>query len=164
MEDTSTLIDTVATAAARLAVILLGLSAGAMLAEGAVLVPYWRALPPDGFVKWYGDNAALLLRFYGPLEIASGLAAIVAAVLYGVRRRAGRRLLTVAAVLSVAVLAAFPLYFQEVNASFAEATISLDRVGGELARWGRWHWLRTVIGIAAFAAAVIGAEEANRRA
>ena len=33
-----------------LAAVALGLSAGAMLAEGAVMVPYWRSLPPDAFL------------------------------------------------------------------------------------------------------------------
>jgi hypothetical protein len=57
----------ITTYAALLATIALGLSAGALLAEGAVLVPFWRSLQPESFLAWYRENAALLLRFFGPL-------------------------------------------------------------------------------------------------
>ena len=46
-----------------LAVIALGLMAGALLAEAAILVPFWRALPAASFLKWYREHGALLLRF-----------------------------------------------------------------------------------------------------
>ena len=56
-------------AAGVLATLGLGVAAGAMLAEGAVLVPWWRSMPPEAFLRWYADNARRLLEFYGPLEI-----------------------------------------------------------------------------------------------
>src|SRR6267378_2029146 len=52
-----------------LAAVALGLAAGATLAEGAVLVPFWRSLDPEAFLAWYRRYAALLLRFFGPLEV-----------------------------------------------------------------------------------------------
>ena len=54
-----------------LAVLLLGVTAGAMLAEAAILVPYWRSLAPADFFDWYAAHASLLVDFYSPLEIAS---------------------------------------------------------------------------------------------
>ena len=39
-----------------LGVVLLGVTAGAMLAEAAVLVPYWRSLAPVDFFDWYSAN------------------------------------------------------------------------------------------------------------
>jgi hypothetical protein len=149
-------LDSITTAVALLAVIALGLAAGAMLAEGAVLVPYWRSLPPESFLAWYADNAARLFDFFGPLEIASTILAVAAAVLYLLRRRRGGAPLAASALLAVAVLASFPLYFQEVNASFEARTIAVARVPEELARWAAWHCVRTAIGIAAFAAALLG--------
>ena len=56
-----------------LAVVSLGLSAGALLAEASVLVPFWRAQNPEAFLSWYRQHSGLLLRFFGPLEVASGL-------------------------------------------------------------------------------------------
>lgn len=142
-------------AIALLAVVALGLSAGAMLAEGAVLVPFWRALPADAFLRWYADNASLLLDFYAPLEIIALALAAAAAALPQVRRQADARWLVAAALLALAVLLPFPFYFQRVNASFAAGSIALERVGTELARWAAVHWLRTGLGIAAFAAALV---------
>jgi len=48
------------------------------------------------------------------------------------------------------------LSVQPVNASFAAATIALDQVATELGRWATWHWVRTAIGVGAFALAVLG--------
>jgi len=48
------------------------------------------------------------------------------------------------------VLAAFPLYFERVNGSFAAGTIAPVRVPEELRRWSSWHWVRTIIATAAF--------------
>lgn len=145
---------------AMVAAVALGLSAGAMLAEGALLVPYWRALPPDAFLRWYAGNAARLLAFFGSLEIAATVLTLTAAVLCGVRRAAGIGSLVIAAALALAVLLPFPIYFRDVNASFAGATIAPDQVGEELARWAAWHWLRTVLGIGAFVAAVLAVRRA----
>jgi hypothetical protein len=137
------------------AVMALGIATGAMLAEATVLVPYWRSLPADGFLAWYRANASRLFDFFGPLEIASCVLTATAAALYRVRRREGHALLATAALLAVAVLVAYPLYFQTVNASFEEGSIPLDRVAAELGRWAAWHWLRTAVGAAAFVAALL---------
>jgi hypothetical protein len=137
-------------AAAYLATLGLGLAAGAVLAEGAVLVPWWRAQPPEAFLAWYAAHASLLFAFFGTLEMVSAVLAIAAAVL--VRSR----FFVAAALLTVGVLAVFPLYFQAVNASFEHATIAPADVPAALARWASWHWLRTGMAVAAFAAAVLG--------
>ena len=55
-----------------LAVLGLGLSAGALLAEAGVLVPFWQAQKPEAFLDWYRENASRLLGFFGPLEAAGG--------------------------------------------------------------------------------------------
>ena len=141
-----------------LATLALGIAAGAMLAEGAVLVPWWRSMPPESFLRWYADNARRLFEFYGPLEIVSATLTLLAAVLHA----PGRRWFIGAALLSLAVLAAFPIYFRDVNASFETGGVGIDRVAGELGRWAAWHWGRTMFGIVAFALALMGAGERGR--
>ena len=133
-----------------LAVVALGVSAGALIAEGAVLVPFWRSLSPESFLAWYREHAGLLLRFFGPLEIAASVLALCALGSNWVVPRAGTTSLFVSALLAVAVLAAFPLYFQRVNARFAAGAIERERVPGELHRWSRWHWARTALALGAF--------------
>jgi hypothetical protein len=139
-----------------LATLVLGLAAGAVLAEGAVLVPWWRSQPPESFLAWYAANASRLFGFFGTLEMVAGVLVIVAAVL--VRSPS----FVAAALLTVGVLAVFPLYFQDVNASFEKATIAPADVPAELARWAEWHWTRTALAIAAFAAAVLGVRARGR--
>jgi hypothetical protein len=142
-----------------LATLALGVAAGAMLAEGAVLVPWWRSMPPEGFLRWYADNARRLLEFYGPLEIVSATLTLLAAVVH----RPARRWFVGAALLALAVLASFPIYFRDVNASFETGAIGVDRLPAELGRWAAWHWGRTMLGLLAFALALLGVRADERR-
>jgi len=120
-----------------------------------VLVPYWQSLKPPEFLSWYRQYASLLFKFFAPLEIIASVSAIAAATARWLVDPEGVRLLAIAAVFAFAVVAAFPLYFQRVNASFAAGTIPDDRVPAELARWARWHQGRTVLGVAAFVVATV---------
>ncbi len=136
------------------ATMVLGISAGAMLAEGAVLVPYWRSLPADDVLRWFAANEPRLVAFYGPLETAAVGCTMAAALLYAVRGRRGAGWLAIALLLAVGVLALYPLYFRAVNARFVAGTIERTEVAAELARWSSWQWLRVSVGVGAFAAAV----------
>lgn len=137
----------------------LGLAAGALLAQAAVLVPWWRSLEPVAFLDWYAAHSGLLFRFFAPLEIVAALLAIAAAALerWPLRGESGFQL--AAALLAVAVLGAFPLYFAEVNASFTSGSTPHDAVADELTRWAAWHWARTVLEGAAFGAALLRMRE-----
>lgn len=142
------------------AAVALGLAAGALLTEGAVLVPWWQSLPPEAFLDWYATNAARLFNFFGVVEIAASVLAVAAAALYRFHRGGGG-LFVAAAGLAVAVLSFFPLYFEQVNADFAAGTVELEAVAGELALWAAWHWARTIVGVAAFVAALLAVRAAG---
>jgi hypothetical protein len=146
--------EAIMSAFALLAAVALGLTAGALLAEGAILVPFWRSLQPASFLSWYKEYAALLQKFFGLLEVAAAVLTIAAATMNWGSQGVGSRLLVVSALLAVAVLGVFPLYFQRVNAGFAAGAIAADRVTEELRRWSSWHWLRTIMATAAFISAV----------
>ncbi len=144
---------------ALMAAVALGLTTGALLAEGAVLVPFWRSLPAENFLSWYRLHAVLLQKFFGPLEVAAAILTAVAAALSRIRADRRSLILVMATLFAVAVLAVFPIYFQRVNASFAAGTIATDQVAEELRRWSRWHWFRTIMAMAGFVfslAALIG--------
>jgi hypothetical protein len=144
------------------AVITLGLSAGAMLAEATLLVPYWRSLPASDFLRWFAENEPRLTAFYGPLEVAAAVLALVAGGACALRRHRGSRPLALAAFLAVGVLAMYPLYFEDVNASFVAGTIDAAAVASELARWSAWQWVRVATGIAAFVVASSALVDAAR--
>jgi hypothetical protein len=139
-----------------LAVLLLGLAAGALLAEACVLVVMWRSQDPASFLSWYREHADLLLKFFGPLEVASTVAILAATGLTLAGGSSGTKFYIVSTALNLAVLASFPLYFKNANASFATGSIPVSRVPTELARWSKWHWARTGLAITAFLLAVIG--------
>ena len=138
-----------------LTMLVLGVSAGSLVTEGAVLVPMWRAQRPEAFLAWYRQHAALLLKFFGPLEVVAAVLAILSLGAHWVGSPGVPRLPALAAGLCVAVLVLFPLYFRRVNAGFESGATAPDRVPAELARWARWHWLRTAIALGAFAAALL---------
>jgi len=110
-------------------------------------------MAPEAFLAWYKQHAALLQNFFGPLEVAAAVLTLIAAGLHW--GRPGGELFAAAALLTVAVLAVFPLYFQRANTSFARGTIAAANVARELQRWAAWHWSRTVLAIAAFACALL---------
>jgi hypothetical protein len=142
--------------AALAAVVALGLSAGAMLTEAVVLVSYWRSLAPQDFLSWFHDNDARLVAFFGPLQVASVVLTAGAAGLSAWAAPDRRTLfLGAAALLALAALALYPLYFREANASFATATVRPDDLPRALAGWAAWHWLRTAIGVGAFVAGLL---------
>jgi hypothetical protein len=138
-----------------LGVLLLGVTAGAMLTEATILLPYWQSLAPTDFFDWYAANASLLVDFYSPLEIASAIIALVTAALHSMQSRPGGRLWWLAAILSLLVIASFFLYFKDANADFSSRSISEDGLPAALATWGTWQWGRVGVGCAAFVASAL---------
>jgi hypothetical protein len=137
----------------------LGIFAGAMLTEGGVLVPFWRALAPEEFLRWYAANAQRLLAFFSPLTTTAGVLALVAVVGSLVEQHPGRWWAVLTLVLMLGIIATFFVYFEAVNTRFATAAIPPDAVPAELARWAAWHHARTVASVVAFGAALLAARQ-----
>lgn len=135
------------------ATVVLGLLAGALLTEGAILVPYWRRMEPDDFLRLHGTMGPSLFRYFAPLTIAGVmLPASSGAISVAVEEMSFGRI--AAAILCLCALAIYFAYFKRVNAKFAEHTISAAELPAELRRWALWHSVRTVIVLAAFACSV----------
>lgn len=128
--------------------------AGAMLTEGLVLVPYWRSLTTDRFYAWYGENHQRLVGFFGPLTWVAATAALVSALTSLWLAHPSTPHTVAAAMLSLVAVALFALYFQRANASFAGASLPAEVLRKELARWARWHWVRSGVSLGALAAAL----------
>ena len=135
----------------------LGALVGAMLAEGALLVPYWRSLPAPAFFAWYAANDKRLLAFFAPLTMVTVLCTSAAAVAALAAGHPGRWLAALGVALVATAAAMFPLYFQGVNARFSAAAIAADDLPAALASWTTWHHVREVITVAALIAVLCAA-------
>jgi hypothetical protein len=144
-----------------LAAASLGIFAGAMLTEAGVLVTFWRSLAPAEFLRWYAANAQRLLAYFSPVTSVSAVLAILAAVASFWQGHPGRWYALAAAGLAVVIVASFFVYFERANASFAAATIALDAVPAELARWSAWHNARTVLSLVALAASLLAIRQSQ---
>lgn len=132
----------------------LGVYAGAMLTEGGVLVPHWRSLPAADFFAWYRANDRRLLRFFGGITALAALCALATAIAAFAVGAPDRGSASIVAIAVLATVALFPLYFAKANARFSAASIAPADLPAELSRWATWHHVRTVLSVAAFAAAL----------
>jgi hypothetical protein len=135
---------------------VVGLFVGALLAEGVLLVPYWRTLPPAQFFSLHKEFGPRLYKFYAPLTIVATLLTVVAAVSCVSNAQPGRWATLVAALLTLSMVGIYFLYFKQANATFAAASINSNELELELSRWATYHWLRVIIGIIAFAISLLG--------
>lgn len=126
-----------------------GLFAGAMLTEALVLVPYWRSLAPSEFFLWYQANDKRLLDFFGRLTLLTVIFAIASGAISMWQGHFGKWLTFLAALISIAVISTFFIYFQKANASFTAASLKVENVATELTRWAIWHWCRTILSFVA---------------
>ncbi len=134
-----------------LSVASMGIFVGSMLTEGCVLVPYWRSLSTPDFFSWYAENGQRLQGFFGPLTTITALLAIAAATFSLWEKHSNKWLALIAAIISLAIVSTFFIYFKNANASFAAANLNIDELAKELTRWSIWHWSRTGLSFVAFA-------------
>ncbi len=133
---------------------VLGISAGASLAEVTLLVPFWQELEPVEFYDWYAQNHARLVAFYSPLQITSAVAALIASLWLFVSNQRGKWTMVLALIAAVAVLILFPVYFKAANAAFLERSIAPEQLPAALVEWAQWQWARIVLAGIAFLAAM----------
>jgi len=132
------------------ALLLLGIFAGAMLVIGVSLVGYWQSLEPRTFLDWFAANADRIGGLMLPLGAAATLAALGSAAFTWPSGGRARRWAAASAVLAVSILVVYFVVHAPRNAAFTSGAMPPERVPGELAVWARWHWVRVLLGVAAF--------------
>ena len=133
-----------------LAVVLLGLFAGAMLLIGVAFVGFWQSLPPEAFLAWFATHSYRIGGVMLPLGVAATIAAIASAV---ITWRTGGRVRVwalTAAVLAVLVIVIYLVVHAPMNAAFAASSVAAENVSRHLGTWATWHWVRVVLGVGAF--------------
>lgn len=130
------------------ATVLIGLYAGSLLTEAFILVPYWRKMPADQFLKLHGTMGPSLFRYFAPLTTVAVISSVLAAIWGDIWDKG-------AAALCVMALIIFFAFFKRANAQFADQSLSKDELPGALKRWTAWHNVRTVLVLIAFVLSVI---------
>ena len=128
----------------------LGLLMGSLLTEAMILVPYWRTMNPDDFLRLHGTLGPQLYTYFAPLTIVASTLPIVAAVVPLMMGLTPSLLSIVPAVIMLILLAIYFAYFKGANESFKSGSVGVERLSDELARWAAWHWLRVTLGLIAF--------------
>ena len=114
----------------------------------AVLVPYWRGLPPDEFRAWFRRNGKRVGSVMIPLGAASAVTAVAAAALDRDRGSA------LAAASTVSVVAITLAVNEPANERFwSDQPMAPDETAALLERWTRWHDARVALGLVGVAAA-----------
>lgn len=144
------------------ALILLGLFAGAMLVIGFAFVGYWQSLDPDAFLDWFAAHAHRIGGVMIPLGVAATLTAVASAAVTWPAGRAARIWSLAAAALAVLVLIVYFEAHAPRNAAFVAHAMPRESVAGELAAWARWHWVRVLLGLAAFWAQLFAIRSQSR--
>ncbi|MEC9347270.1 MAG: hypothetical protein VYB54_13655 [Pseudomonadota bacterium] len=129
----------------------LGIYCGSLLTEAFILVPYWRRMPPSEFLRLHGTMGPSLFRYFAPLTLAAAGLAILNGIIGH-----DDPVAVIVALLAVAALATFPVYFRAANAAFASGRLTEAELPAELARWQAWHRFRTLLVILAFGLSVVG--------
>jgi hypothetical protein len=142
----------------------IGLLVGALLTEGALLVPYWRSLPAEAFSALHQGFGPRLYGYFAPLTIISSVLTFTTAAVCMAWPDAGSGYTLGASVCMALVLVTYTLYFKHANARFAQGGLSPEELRAELARWAMWHWGRVGFGVVGFAAAIlaVGADASTR--
>lgn len=134
-----------------LTVALNGAFIGAMILIALVLVPFWQTAEPQVFLDWfsaYGNNI-------GQLMIPLGPGVLILAIISLLLNKENKLLWLLTIVFTIANILYFPIYYLPTNASFAEQTIALNEVSGELSNWLSYHWQRTLFAIAALITSIL---------
>ncbi|PJZ76328.1 DUF1772 domain-containing protein [Leptospira neocaledonica] len=143
-------------------VLVLGLTAGAMLTEAVIIVPFWLSLSPTEFFDWYSKNQAALVNYYSPLEIWSVILTLVTSILLLITKQEGKLPMVASTVLSILVIVTFFIFFKDANASFNTRSIAHDKLASAIITWGNWQWLRVGLGIAAFIFGLFAIQSAKK--
>ena len=128
----------------------LGLLVGSLLTEAMILVPYWRTMQAEEFLRLHSTLGPRLFIYFAPLTILGTALPVLAAVVPLMLGAPWDWLLAVPAQMVLIMLAIYFAYFAGANESFKSGSMGLAGLAAELARWANWHWLRVALGMTAF--------------
>ena len=134
---------------------ILGVFAGAQIAEGVLFVPYWKSLKPSEFYELHQTFGPKIYKFFAPLTIAATFIPIGTGIYSLITNAPGKVTALLTALFTILFFATYFLYFKKANKQFEEASLSEEELPLELIRWGKWHWARIYLELAALICALV---------
>jgi uncharacterized membrane protein len=140
-----------------LSVISLSLFSGAFLFIALVVVKFWQAVEPNIFLAWMNDNFFRFPLLMIPLNMVALLMTIAAFGTAWKSNSSNKLLLGLSLICIFICTSTYSIYFEGANAEFLNRSIlvsrrsanELSQVSSALNTWSNWHWLRTILAIAA---------------
>jgi Domain of unknown function (DUF1772) len=133
----------------------LGVFLGTQIAEGALIVPYWKGLLSSDFFAFYKTYGEKLYQFYSPLTILATVLPITTFAYSLLTKPKTDILMWLMLIFTILFFATFFVYFKEANISFTDRTLSDEALPNELIKWGNWHWTRVFCEAVAFICGLI---------
>jgi Domain of unknown function (DUF1772) len=134
---------------------ILGIFTGTQIAEGALLVPYWKTLPGDVFFDLHKTYGKKIYRFFAPITIVATVLP-VATVIYSLMTEIQTGIpMLLMGVFTLLFFSTYFIYFQKANKSFAEKSLTNEQLPQELDTWEKWHWGRIFCELIALICAII---------
>jgi hypothetical protein len=134
-------------------VIMTGLLAGALLTEAFILVPYWKKMPSDEFLRLHHTMSSSLFRYYAPLTVAGSALPIIALITYVSLTGFIWSWWYVSCFCACSLLGFYFAFFKNANLAFA-TNKDPDVARSILEKWAFLHNLRTAVAVFGFVAAL----------
>lgn len=142
-----------------LAVALNSAFIGAMILIGLVLVPFWRTVEPQAFLDWFTTYSGSIDSLMFPFGPGVLILAVVAFFL----RKEQRVLWGLTALLILANILYYFIYFRPTNSSFAQQTMGTHEVGEELSVWLTYHWQRIIFALGALITSILAISKTSAK-
>jgi hypothetical protein len=107
------------------------------------------SLEPDIFLAWMNDNFFRFPMLMIPLNMVALLMTITAFGTAWKSNLSNKLLLGLSLICIFICTSTYSIYFQDDNAEFLNRSIEITQVSSALNTWSNWHWLRTILAIAA---------------
>lgn len=122
---------------------------GSQIAEGALLVPYWKSLSPVAFFSYYSEFGPSIGKFYTILTIIASLIPLVLCIYCYSKKSPALKYALISTLCAFLVIGSFYGYFKGANQEFYAGLIAADQLQASLKTWGTWHWVRVLFEVLA---------------
>ncbi len=117
---------------------------GSQIAEGCLLVPYWKSLSATEFYTYYSKFGPAIGKFFTILTITAVLIPIAVSIYCYSNKSSALKYSLASTFFAVLIIVLFYVYFKDMNQQFYDSAFNSQQLKAELISWGNWHWLRVI--------------------